>query len=138
MVITLKLKKKLQKGTFAHWFLNPEKLHPEVYNEVHNYLNQNKHLRSFNNRRFGTTQPLKINIYVLIVKKAKQLGVSKKTQPQKVGPYKIIDTPFLVTYNLDGFFVKQITRHRSNIVPYYPKKLFVQEQMQKYFSDNSL
>ena len=27
--------KKLQKGTFAHWFLNGEKTHSEVYNEVH-------------------------------------------------------------------------------------------------------
>ena len=39
--------KKLQKGTFAHWFLNREKIHSEVYNEVHNYLKLNKHLRSF-------------------------------------------------------------------------------------------
>ena len=33
--------KKLQKGTFAHWFLNRKKIHSEIYNEVHNYLNQN-------------------------------------------------------------------------------------------------
>ena len=39
--------KKIQKGTFAHWFHNREKLHSEVYNELHNYLNQNKHLRAF-------------------------------------------------------------------------------------------
>ena len=49
--------KKLQKGTFALWFLNREKLHSEVYNEVHDYLNQNKHLRTFINRRFRTAQP---------------------------------------------------------------------------------
>ena len=130
--------KKLQKGTFAHWFLNREKIHSQVYNEVHNYLNQNKHLRSFINRQFGTAQPLKINTYVLVVNKATQLGIWKKIQPQKVGPYKIIDTPTLVTYKLEDFSGKQITRHRSNIVPYYPKELFVQEQMDKYFSDNSL
>ena len=61
--------KKLQKGTFAHWFLNREKIHSEVYNEGHNYLNQNKHLRTFINRRFGRAQLLKINTYVLIVNK---------------------------------------------------------------------
>ena len=44
----------------------------------------------------------------------------------------------MVTYKLEDFSGKQITRHRSNIVPYYPKELFVQEQMAKYFSDNSL
>ena len=130
--------KKLQKVTLAYWFLNREKIHSEIYNEVHNYLNQNKHLRSFINRRFGTASPLKINTYVLTVNKTTQLGISKKIQPQRIGPYKIIDTPTLVTYKLEDFSGKQITRHRSNIVPYYPKELFVQEQMTKYFSDKSL
>ena len=32
--------RKLQKGTFAHWFPNREKTHSEVFNEVHNFLNQ--------------------------------------------------------------------------------------------------
>ena len=49
-----------------------------------------------------------------------------------------MDTPTLVTYKLEDFSGKQITRHRSNRVPYYPKELFVQEQMEKFFSDNSL
>ena len=109
---------KLQKRTFAHCVLNREKIHSEVYNEVHNYLNQNKHLRTFINCRLGTAQPLKINIYVLIVNKTTQIGVPKKIQPQKNGTYKIIDTPTLVTYKLEDFSGKQITRHRSNIVRY--------------------
>ena len=75
---------------------------------------------------------------MVVIKEATQIGVSKKIQPQKVGTYKIIDTPALVTYKLEDFSGKQITRHRGNIVPYYPKELFVQEQMEKYFSDNSL
>ena len=130
--------KKLPKGTFAHWFLNGEKIHSEVYNVLQNYLNQNKYLRTFINRRFGTAQPLKINTYVIVVNKTTQIGLSKKIQPQKIGPYEIIDTPTLVTYKLEDFSGKQITRHRSNIVPYYPKEFFVQEPMEKYFSDNSL
>ena len=44
----------------------------------------------------------------------------------------------MVTYKIEDFSGKQINRHRSNFVPYYPKKIFVQEQMEKYFSDNSL
>ena len=44
----------------------------------------------------------------------------------------------MVTYKLKDLSGKQITRHRSNIVPYYPKEIFVQGQMEKYFSDNSL
>ena len=55
--------KKIQKRTFAHWFLNREKIQSEVHNEVPNYLNQNKHLSTFINRRFGTAQSLKINTY---------------------------------------------------------------------------
>ena len=83
------------------------------------------------NRRFGTAQPLKLNTYVFSVNKTTQIGVSKKIQPRKIGPYKIIDTPTLVTYKLKDFSGNQITRHRSNIVAYYPKKLVVQGQMEK-------
>ena len=129
---------KLQKGTFANWFFYRERIHSDVYNEVHNYLNQNKHSRTFINRRFGTAQPLKINTYVLVVNKVTQIGVSKKLQPQKIGPYKRIDTPTMVTYKLEDSSGKQITRHRIKIVPYYPKELFFQEQKEKYFSDNYL
>ena len=100
--------------------------------------NQNKHLRTFINCHFGTAQPLKMNGYVLVVNKATQIGASKNIQSQKIGPYKTIDTPTLITYKLEDFSGKQITRHRSNIVAYYPKELFIQEQMEKYFSDNSL
>ena len=103
--------KKLQTGTFAHWFLNREQIHSEVYKEVHNYLNQNKHLRTFINRRFGKAQPLELYTYVSIVNKTTQIGMSKKIQPQKIGPYKIVDTPMLVTYKLEDFTGKQITRH---------------------------
>ena len=88
--------KKLPKGIFAHWFLNREKIHSENYNEVHKYLNRNNHLRKLINSRFGTTQPLKINTYVLIVNKATQIGISEKIRPKKIGPYKIVDTPKLV------------------------------------------
>ena len=130
--------KKLQKGTSTHGFFNREKIHSEVSNGVHNYLNQNKHIRTFVNRRFGTAQPLKNNTYALVVNKATQIGISKKIQPQKIEPYKIKDTPTLVTYKLEDFSSKQITRHRSNIVPYYRREFFVQEQMKKYFSHNSL
>ena len=76
--------KKLQKGIFAHWFLNRQKIHSEVYNGVHNYLNQIKYLRTFISCRFETAQPLKNNTYVLVVNKAPQIGISKKNQPQKV------------------------------------------------------
>ena len=69
---------KLQKGTFAHRFLNREKIHSEIYDEVHSYLNQDKQLRTFINRRFGTAQPLKINTYVLVVNQTTQIGVSIK------------------------------------------------------------
>ena len=43
----------------------------------------------------------------------------------------------MVTYKLEDLSGKQITRHRSNIVLYYAQELFVQEQMDKNFSDNS-
>ena len=59
-------------------------------------------------------------------------------QPQKFSHYKNIDTPTMVTYKLEDFSGKQIHRHHSNVVPYYPKVLFDQEQRKKFFTDNSL
>ena len=59
-------------------------------------------------------------------------------QPQRVGHYKNIDTTTMVIYKLQDFSGKQIHRHHSNVVPYYPKNLFVQEQREKFFTDNSL
>ena len=53
--------KKLQKETFAQ-----------------NYLNQNKHSRTFINRRS------EINTYVLVVKKFTQIGASKKNNHKKL------------------------------------------------------
>ena len=103
-------------------FVNLEKIHSEGYGEVHNYLNQNKQLLTFINRRLGTAQPLKINNYVLVVNKANQIGVSKKIQPQKIRPCKIFDTPTLVTYKLENFSGKQITRHRSNIIQFLSRR----------------
>ena len=75
--------KKLQKGTFAHWFLNQEKIQSEVYNEVQSYLNKNKILRTCINHRFGTAQPLKFNAYSLVVNKATQIGISKRPNRKK-------------------------------------------------------
>ena len=43
----------------------------------------------------------------------------------------------MVTYKLEDISGKQINRYRIYIVPYYPKGLLVQKQMEKYFSDNS-
>ena len=62
----------------------------------------------------------------------------KKDSTTKSWTLQIIDTRTLVKYKLEDFSANQITRHRNNIVPYYPKKLLVQEQMEKDFSDNSL
>ena len=88
-------------------------------------------MRTFINRRFGTPQPLKINTYVFVVNKATHIGISKKIQlPKKIRTYKIIATPTLVLYKIEDFVGKQITRHRRNIVQYYPKEIFVQKQME--------
>ena len=78
------------------------------------------------------------SIKEIFVNEAPQIGFSKKVQPQKIGTYKIIDSPTLVTYKLGECSGEEITRYCSKIVPYYPKELFVQEQMKTYISENSL
>ena len=104
---------------------------------MYNYLNQKKsthvHKPLFSNRQ------LKNNICIFIVNKAPQTGISIKIQPQKNTHHKKIDFGTTVTYILEEFSGKQITRHKSNIFHFTlkPKELYVQEQMEKYFSDNS-
>ena len=61
----------------------------------------------------------------------------KKIPSYKFCPYKVIDTPSMVTYKLQDFSSKQITLHGSDSVPYYPQELLVQVKKQKYFSDNT-
>ena len=61
-----------------------------------------------------------------------------KYNQKNVCPYKIIDIPTIVTYKLEDFSCKQMFRHRSKIVLYCPNEQFVQEQTEKFFSDNSL
>ena len=39
----------------------------------------------------------------------------------------------MLFYNLNNFLGKQIARYCSIIVPYYPNKFSVQEQMEKCF-----
>ena len=103
---------KLQKEVFAHWFLNREKTHKDVYNEIHNYLNQ-KHLRSFFNSRLGRVQPI-LKTYVLNVNNTPQVGLSEKIQPQKPPPaahhITSLDYPILTrrTTTLNMFAYKSI------------------------------
>ena len=61
----------------------------------------------------------------------------KKNQIKKFWPLKI-QTPTMVTKKLKDFPCKQIVHYCSNNVPYYDTEFFVQDQMAKFFSDNSL
>ena len=112
----------------SYWFLNREKTNSDVYNEVHTYLYQTKHPRTFINCRFVTAHPLNIHSYVLIVNKAPQVGVTKKIQPQKIGPCKILYKPTMVAYKLKvklSHFIRKNSlfkskwRSTSPIVPCY-------------------
>ena len=57
-------------------------------------------------------------------------------QPQKFGPYKIIDIPTLITYKLEDFSCKQTTEVRLYLINL--KNFSFQNKWEKNFSDNSL
>ena len=59
-------------------------------------------------------------------------GVCKKLQPLRKGPYQIIDKPTDVTYKLTDLNKKEIVKHRSNLLPYYPKEYALRELTQLY------
>ena len=48
-------------------------------------------------------------------------------------PYKLFETLSMVAYKLGDFSGKPLVRHRSNVVPYYPKELIVAKTNRELF-----
>ena len=131
---------KLQKGTFAKWFLDKEKHYNDTYQTktITKILLNRKKLTDEMNLRFRTTKPLEKNTFVLVTNQQQVDGVSKKLLPLKTGPYLIIDKPTETTYILKDNNKEQITIHRNHIVPYYPKEKHIKLELQKYLLTNEI
>ena len=89
---------KLQKGTFAKWFLDKEKHYNDTYQRITKILQNRKKLTDEMNIRFRTAKPLEKNTFVLLTNQQQIEGVSKKLLPLKTGPYIIIDKPTNTTF----------------------------------------
>ena len=85
---------KLQKGTFARWFLDKEKHYNDTYRTRTKILQNRKKLTDEMNLRFRTAKPLEKNTFVLITNQQQLL-------PLKTAPYLIIDKPTETTYILN-------------------------------------
>ena len=72
---------KLQKGTYAKWFLDKEKQYNETYKTITKILQNRKKLTVEMNLRFRTAKPLEKNNFVLITNQQQIDGVSKKLLP---------------------------------------------------------
>ena len=123
---------KLQKGTFAKWFLDKEKPYNDTYRTITKILHNRKKLTDEMNIRFRTAKPLEKNTFVLITNQQQIDGVSKKLLPLKTGPYLIINKPTETTYILKENNKEYITIHRNHIVPYYPKEKHIKLELQNY------
>ena len=82
--------------------------------------------------RFTPATDLKIGTFVLIPNINTQKGISKKLQPLRKGPYRIIAKPTDVTYKLTDSTKKEIVQHRNNLLSYYPKEYALRELIQLY------
>ena len=105
---------KLQKGTFAKWFLDKEKHYNEAHHTITKILENRKKLTDEMNLRYRTTKPLGKNTFVLLTNQQQVDGVSKKLLPLKTGPYLIIDKPTEITYILRDNNKEQITIQKSH------------------------
>ena len=123
---------KLQKETFAKWFLDNEKHYNETYKTITKVLQNRKKLTDEMNLRFRKAKPLEKNTFVLTTKQQQIDGVSKNLLPLKTGPYLIIDKPTETTYILKDYNKAQITIHRNHIMPYYPKEKHIKLELQNY------
>ena len=129
---------KLQKGTFAKWFLDKEKHYNDTYQTITKILQNKKKLTDEMNLRFRTAKPLEKNTFVLVTNQQQIVGVSKKLLPLKTGSYPIIDKPTKKTYILKDNNKEQITIHRNHIVPYYPKEKHIKLELKNYLLTNEL
>ena len=69
---------KLQKGTFAKWFLDNEIHYNDTYQSITKILQNRKKLTDEMNLRFRTAKPLERNTFVLVTNQQQVDGVSKK------------------------------------------------------------
>ena len=68
---------KLQKRTFAKWFLDKERHYNDTYQLITKTLQNRKKLTEEMNLRFRTTKPLEKNTFVLVTNQQQVDGVSK-------------------------------------------------------------
>ena len=129
---------KLQKGTFAKWFLDKEKHYNDTYQSITKILQNKKKLTDEMNLRFRTAKPLEKNTFVLVTNHQQVEGVSKNLLPLKTGPYLIIDKPTKTTYILKDNNKDEIKIHRNHIVPYYPKEKHIKLELQNYPLTNEI
>ena len=94
---------------------------------------QRQNINSQINSRFKPVTDLKIGTFVLIPNFTTQIGISKKLQPLRKGPYQIIAKPTEVTYKLTDSTKKEIVQHRNNLLPYYPKEYALRDLTQLYY-----
>ena len=85
-------------------------------------------------QRFGAAAPLKIGNFALLKNHKIQIGLSKKLQLQKTGPYEIIESPTDVTYKIKHYETgEEVTSHRNNLVPFFPKEFSLAPLIDKYY-----
>ena len=129
---------KLQKGTFAKWFLDKKKHYNDTYQKITKILQNRKKLTDEMNIRFRTAKPLEKNTFILVTNQQQVVGVSKKLLPLKMGPYLIIDKPTETTYVLGDNNKEHITLHRNHIVAYYPKEKHNKTELQNYLMTSEI
>ena len=127
---------KLQKRTFAKWFLDKEKHYNDTYRTITRILQNRKKLTDEMN--FRTAKSLEKNTFVLITNQQQIDGVSKKLLPLKTGTYLIIDKPTETTYILKYSNKEYITIHRNHIVPYYQRERHIKLELQNYLLTNEI
>ena len=109
-------------------------MHADVFHQLANHLKKHHRETTEMHQRFGAAAPLKIGHCVLLKNHKIQVGLSKKLQLQKTGPYEIIEMPTDVTYKIKNQETgEELTSHRNNLLPFCPKNLVLGGLVNKYY-----
>ena len=109
-------------------------MHADVFKQLAEHLKKHRCETTEMHHRFGAAAPLKIGNFTLLKNHKIQMGLSKKLQLQKTGPYEIIETPTDVTYKIKHHETgEEVTSHRNNLVPFFPKEFSLARLVDKYY-----
>ena len=124
--------------SIPQWFLAVETAMLQIYSTVYGNTIRKINSHAYITKTYHEGKPLPIGTFVL-KRNFTHVHFFDKLKPLRIGPYKIIDRLFDVTYELLSQDASTVHVHRNHLIPYYPKEPFLYPHLRSFmrFSDST-